>query len=125
MIPPIYAIASADEAVQALLGPDSNGGEMRLYPFGYAEQGVLKPYVVYQTIGGSPENYLSGRPDEDAFAVQIDVYGTTAASVLAVTAALNHALELDCHITRWGNESRDPLTKIYRFDFDVEFITSR
>jgi hypothetical protein len=125
MIAPLFVIAAADGAVQGLLGAGTASDPVRLYPFGTAPQGVAKPYAVYQTIRGSPENILSGRPDTDSFVLQVDVYGITTASVRAVTTALNNALETESWITRWGNESFDPVTKHFRFDFDVAFITPR
>lgn len=123
MIAPIFSIASADATVQALLG--SNGAELRLYPFGKTPQGVALPYATYTNVGGGPENYLNARPDTDLFSVQIDVYGSTAASVTAVTKALNNAFETEAYITRWGNEDHNAITSHFHFDFDVEFMTSR
>lgn len=120
MFSPIFDIVSADAAVKALLGDP-----VRLYPFGEAPQGVAKPYATYQNIGGGPFNYLNMRPDADNIGLQIDVYGLTGASVTAVSKALNYALETQAYITRWGNENRDPVTKNYHYDFDVEFITDR
>jgi hypothetical protein len=121
MIPPIFTICAADTAVRALIGSNP----VRLYPFGEAPQGVAKPYAVWQTINGSPENFLSGRPDADNYSVQVDVYGLTSESVLQVAGALRNALELDAHITNWGNTSRDYETKNYRYNVGVDFIQNR
>lgn len=120
MFPPIYSIAASWAQAVALLG-----SPFRLYLFGEATQNTAKPYAVWQTIGGSPENYLKGRPDGDTWTCQVDVYATTAQSVRAVATALRDAWELSAQIVRWGGESMDPATKLYRYSFDVEFVTPR
>ncbi|MDV9030571.1 DUF3168 domain-containing protein [Pseudomonas sp. RAC1] len=122
MTPPIVEACAASAAVTALLGA---GVDMRLYSFGEAEEGVAKPYAVWQLITGDPENYLAGRPDVDSFTLQVDIYGTTGTSVRSVRDAIRDAIELRANITRWGGESRDPTTKNYRTSFDVDWIVRR
>lgn len=123
MFPPIYNLVTADSVAKNLL---LNGdGSIRFYEFGLAPQGSTYPYAAWQVISGSPENYLSGRPDEDNHILQVNVYATTSDSLKAVTKALRDALELNAYISRWGNTQRNPETKKYSFDFDVEFITPR
>ncbi|GAB0077160.1 DUF3168 domain-containing protein [Pseudomonas syringae pv. tomato] len=121
MAAPIFAVCAADPAVLALLGSSPT----RLYPFGEAPEGVAKPYAVWQVIGGNPENYLSGRPTVDGYVLQVDVYGDSGSSARAVTEAIRDAIELTAYITRWGAESRDPVTKSYRSSFDVDWMVHR
>lgn len=121
---PIYAVAKQSPDVLALLG----GPEPRLYPWGWNDDGTLPvvyPYAVFQVVGGSPENYLEGRPDADGVTLQVDIYARTAASARAVQTALRDAIELDCYITSWRGESRDPDTKSYRIGFDCDWIVQR
>ncbi|MGE7096382.1 DUF3168 domain-containing protein [Pseudomonas fulva] len=122
MTPPIFQACAASAAVTALLG---SGADLRLYSFGEAPQGVAKPYAVWQLIGGSPDNYLAGRPDVDSARLQVDVYGTTATSARQVRDAIRDAIELRSNITRWGGEGRDPTTKNYRTSFDVDWMVRR
>ncbi|MEE3636613.1 DUF3168 domain-containing protein [Pseudomonas sp. AL 58] len=122
MTPPIFQLCSQAVAVTALLGA---GADLRLYSFGEAPEGVAKPYAVWQLINGEPENYLAGRPDADGVTLQVDVYGTTGASVRQVRDAIRDAIELRAHVTRWGGEGRDPTTKNYRASFDVDWIVLR
>ncbi|MFV3291286.1 DUF3168 domain-containing protein [Pseudomonas sp. NY11955] len=122
MTPPIVKACLQSSAVTALLGA---GTDMRLYSFGEAEQGVAKPYAVWQVISGSPENYLAGRPDLDSITLQVDVYATTGDSARAVRDAIRDAIELDAYITRWGDEGRDTETKNYRASFDVDWMVHR
>ena len=121
MFAPINAVCAVDPGVIALLGSPPQ----RLYSFGEAAQDTAKPYAVWQTISGSPENYLAGRPDADAYTLQIDVYGATAASARAVAKAIRDAIELKAYVVSWNGESKDPATKVYRYSFDVDWIVQR
>jgi hypothetical protein len=118
---PIFAVCAADVGVRALLGITPH----RLYPFGEAPEGVIKPYAVWQLVTGSPENYLAGRPDLDGFTLQVDVYAVTATSARAVTDAIAHAIELNAYVVRWGGESKDTATNLYRSSFDVDWLVPR
>lgn len=121
MYPPIFSVCSADATVKAQLGSNP----VRLYPFGEAPQGTTKPYAVWQTIGGSPENYLGTLPDVDSYALQVDVYAPTATAARTAAMALRDAIEPVAHITRWSGEGRDDGTKNYRFSFDVDWWLNR
>lgn len=121
MYPPIFAVCAAEPAVQAALGT----APLRLYPFGEAPQGVALPYAVWQTVNGSPENYLGGRPDMDQFTLQVDVYGSGIDSVRNAASALRYAIEPVAHIVSYGGEGRDPDTKNYRYSFTVDWWVNR
>lgn len=121
MFPPIFQVCAASDAIKAVLGVSPT----RLYPFGEAPQGVALPYAVWQTVAGTPENYLGTRPDADSYTLQVDVYGSSADSVRNAAQALRDAIEPHAHIVGWRGESRDPQTKNYRFSFDVDWIVRR
>ncbi|WP_448089514.1 DUF3168 domain-containing protein [Pseudomonas azerbaijanoccidentalis] len=118
---PIFAVCAADAAVTAVLGIQPT----RLYPFGEAPEGVVKPYAVWQLLTGSPDNYLSGRPDIDGYTLQVDVYATTASDARSVTQAITRAIELKANVTRWGGETKDSATKLYRSSFDIDWLVPR
>ncbi|WP_285435556.1 DUF3168 domain-containing protein [Pseudomonas sp. fls2-241-R2A-110] len=118
---PIFAVCAADAGVRALLGDTPH----RLYPFGEAPEGVIKPYAVWQLITGSPENYLAGRPDLDGFTLQVDVYAVSGTSARSVTDAIAHAIELKANVVRWGGESQDAETNLYRSSFDIDWLVPR
>ncbi|MFV3416289.1 DUF3168 domain-containing protein [Pseudomonas sp. NY15436] len=120
MFPPIYEVCAANSEVKAALGTP-----VRLYPFGEAPHGVALPYAVWQTLGGSPENYLKQRPDIDQFSLQVDVYATSATAARNVARALRNAIEPVAYITRWNGEDRDQETKNYRVSFDVDWWVQR
>lgn len=119
--PPIFMLCAADPGVTALLGTNP----VRVFMFGMAPQNVQKPYAVWQVVSGSPENYLAGRPDTERHALQIDVYADSASVARSALSAIEHAIELDCYITRYGGESRDPETMNYRSSMDVDWHTYR
>lgn len=121
MFAPIFEVCAANAGVTALIGTSPT----RLYPFGEAPATVVKPYAVWQTIGGLPENYLSNRPDIDLFSIQIDVYADTAVSARAVAKAIRDAIEDQAYVTRWSGESTEPDTKLKRFSFDVDWHVHR
>lgn len=121
MIAPIFKVCAASPAVTALIGSNP----VRLYPFGLQDDVVAYPYVVWQSIGGEPENYLDRRPDADSYTLQVDVYADTVTSATAVATALRDAIEPHAYINRWGGQSRDPETKRYRYSFDVDWIVLR
>lgn len=120
--PPVYEIAKASGAVLALLGSP----EPRLTPFGKATQNTVRPYAVWQTIYGSPDNSLSCIPSEDNWGVQLDIYGTTPSSARAVAEALRDAYEQSFNqVVAWNGEEWEKDTALYRVSFTVEFWTER
>ena len=118
---PIFSVCAADAGVRALLGVTPH----RLYPFGEAPEGVVKPYAVWQLVTGSPENYLAGRPDIDGFTLQVDVYAVTATSARTVTDAIARAIELRANVVRWNGENKDTTTNLYRSSFDIDWLVPR
>lgn len=121
MIPPVFAFCAARPSVRAVLGHDP----VRLYPFGLQDDAPVYPYAVWQVVGGSPDNYLSGRPDVDRYTLQFDVYADTAGEAIAGAQALRDAIEPCAYVTRWGSQTRDPTTKRYRYSFDVDWLVNR
>jgi len=120
MNPPIFTIVSAVSAVTTLLGTDP----VRFFPFGQAPDDVDMPYAVWQTVSGSPDNYLSGTPSIDSWLVQVDVYAKKGSTSRTVAEALRDAIEPEAYITAWRGESKED-NNIFRYSFDVEFLTAR
>lgn len=121
MYPPLFALLFASAPVKALLGTTP----LRVYAHGEAPDNVAKPYAVWQMIYGLPENYLGSRSDMDVTTSQISVYGDTLSSVRAAASAIRVALEGDSYITALREGPRDPVTKNFRYDLDVDFHTNR
>jgi uncharacterized protein DUF3168 len=123
---PIYVLAAASPTVVGLLKAPQ--GKLRFFLFGEADQNTLKPYAVWQTVGGSPENYLGNRPDADAWTTQVDVYaedplGPSKARTLAF--ALIESLEGAAYVTSYNGEYKEAETRLFRFSFTCEFISLR
>ena len=125
MTPPIFAAVNVP-AVQALLKTGS--GPLRFYLFGMAPQDVAYPYAVWRQVSGTPENYISDRPDVDSFTLQVEVYanpsqGTEVARQVAQ--ALSYAIEGHAYVTAWLGESIDPDTKNPTSKFQTDWLTNR
>ncbi|MET4680456.1 DUF3168 domain-containing protein [Stenotrophomonas rhizophila] len=121
MIAPIFEACKASAAVLALFGANPT----RVYPFGLVEKPPPRPYVVWQTIGGEPAQYLGDRPDVDGYSLQIDVYSDDPVSLLLASRAIRDAIEGQAYVTRWGDQVMDPETKLYRYSFDVDWLVPR
>jgi hypothetical protein len=118
---PIFALVAAAPAATALLGTSP----VRFFLFGEAPQTVTKPYAVWQTVYGSPENKLDGAPDNDRWGVQVDVYADSASGARAVAEAIRDAVEPEAYVVSWNGEFREPDTRLYRYSFTTEFLTPR
>jgi len=121
MYPPLFSIVAADGTVQSLFGTSP----VRVLPLGSADEKTPLPYAVWQTVGGSPENYLGNVPDIDSFLVQVDVYSKAASTARSGAEALRNALEPYAHIDSWRGESKDQTTGNFRYSFDINFLTAR
>lgn len=126
MFPPLFEALDGSAAVRILFGPNP----LRVYAFGEAPANAVTPYVVWQTITGSPENYLAGVPDTDGFTTQVDVYGAGSGNkpitaVRTAAKAVRDAIEPVAYIVAWRGESREPDTNLFRISFDVDWLTPR
>jgi len=118
MFAPIFALLNNDAGVAALLGA---GDDMRLYPI-EADQGTPLPYAVINQIGGPTENQLSGAATTDRYLIQIDCYAKRLTEARNVAAAIRAAVEVHADVTDIGRESRDPKTRHFGYQFDIEWL---
>lgn len=119
MVPPVYALLSADAAVTALVPASRIRGQ------GYAGETPVAPYITWQTVSGVPANYIAGRPGIDAFRVQIDIWANDATSAKQIATAVRDALELNAHCVSIMGESFEADTKLFRYSYDWAFHTPR
>jgi hypothetical protein len=117
---PFYSVVSVASAVTALLG---SGANIRLYP-DEAPQGTQPPYAVYTHIVGIPQSQLVGAPGIDAHTVQVDCYSKTRDQALQLAGAIRAAVETRGDLTLRGM-TRDPQTRLYNYQFDIEWLTPR
>lgn len=122
MLPPVFALVSADTACTSLLGA---GAACRIYPFGAAPPDVARPYANWSVVTGSAHNTLADTPPGDAVTVQVDCWGDTLASAKASAIAVRDALERMGSVSGYNPNDRDPETGRYRMSFDIEFQLRR
>lgn len=122
LAPPIYSVLQANVSVRSVLG-----NPVRVYSFGQAEASpnLAKPYLVWQTIGGTPENYLGDRPEVDTWNIQVDIWADDAKSARSVAEKVLNAVEGVAYVMSFNGEDRDPTTGDFRFSFDVDWIVHR
>jgi hypothetical protein len=121
MNPPAWEVVSTDTGVQALLGANPT----RFWPFGEADPAPELPYAVWQTVYGSPQNYLGDVPDMDSWGTQIDVYASEADAARATAHAIRSAVERSAHVVAYNGEFRDQVTRNYRYSFTVDWFVNR
>lgn len=121
MFPPVFALANASAAVKAVFGTSP----LRIWPFGEARTDPSKPYVVWQSIGINPENYLGQVPDADFMPTQIDVYADTASAARNGAQALRDLYQLHGYVTVQREWPREVGTNLYRYQLDVDFWQPR
>ena len=120
--PPLFEVCETDVALQALLG-DSN--TLRIFAFGNAPQKSTRPYVVWRTVYGSPENYLGSVPDIDYLGTEINVYAPEAQDARDIKNALVLVIEQVAHVTGWNGEGLDTVTGLYLVSFTVDWFVNR
>lgn len=120
MFPPLFDTIKDVAAVKTILGSSP-----RVYPHGMAPQGVARPYAVYQIVTGNPENYLNQLPDLDSYITQIDVYGDTVSSATNAARAIRDAVETVAYVGAWRGQFQDPDTHLFRYSFDIDWLTPR
>lgn len=122
MLPPVFALLSANAAVGALIGA---GNACRCYPFGSAPPDVVSPYITWYTVAGSPDNTLSDTPASDQFLGQIDIWSDDIGGAVTTATAARNAIETYGQATQYNPSDRDPATGRYRMSFDAEFVVKR
>jgi hypothetical protein len=118
MIWPIYSILSGDTGLAGLLATNSG---FKIYR-SQAPQDLTPPLVVWNTVAGVSNNYLSETPGIDNPIIQIDCYSYDEEEVATLASLVRSALEL--HGQQRG-QPRDSWegqpTKLYRISMDFSF----
>lgn len=93
-----------------------------------APQNVIKPYIVWRIVGGSPLNNLSCDPEMDDARVRVWSYTDEAAgsaTALALSQAIETALEAVTHVIFGPVDEFEEATRTYTWICDAEFWTPR
>lgn len=127
MTAPIFKLLNASLELKPYLETKKPKVILRAYEFGLAPDDVIKPYLVWQDITGTPLNHIDGPAVTDHISIQIDIYADTPDDLIAIKNAARRALELDnaCTVTELRGNSREYDTKLYRTGFDCNWFVNR
>lgn len=120
---PIFPLLLKSEEVRNLISNDD--GMLRAFKFGFVDEDVRMPYVVWQSASGNPFNNISDRPSGDRIILQIDVYDTDPDVVEQLAQAVRYAIELNCNVVSYRDIDQDPEDKSYHIGFDTSWILPR
>lgn len=120
MLPKIFPILNTT-AIKALVGTNP----VRIYRHGQAPEGVVRPYITWFVVIGTPYDQVSGVPCGDNDTVQIDVWSESDSQVETLASLVRDAIESAGYTCRISTNDFETETKLYRIGFDVDFIHSR
>lgn len=121
MISNLFEILYADTTCRTVFGYPT----MRVFPWGRAPDKVQKPYAVYTTINGTPENYLDTTPDIDNIGTQVNIYADTSSSLASAFNAIREAVEPYAHMTNFATPDLDADTNLYSARMEFDFWKNR
>lgn len=97
----------------------------RIYGQGHRPDSPTYPYIGYQSVSASSQNYLSEPPEMDNDRVQIDIWTRDRTEALNLAAAVRTELDKHGHQLVKIGPTQDPETKSYRVQFDYSFWANR
>jgi len=115
---PLFALCKDKPELQAYLGINP----FRLYPFGNAPRDGLKPYAVWQRIGGAAEIALNGDFGFETIDLQLDCYADNLIQVRSMIKTFYEVLYNQAQIVRYGLEAFEPEAQLWRSSFDMRFM---
>jgi hypothetical protein len=120
---PVFSLVSASSACTTLLG----SSPVRCWEDAVPETQVpaVRPYAVWTTVGGAPENYLEGVPTMDAGRVQVSVYADSKTAARATAKAIRDAIEPSAHMVSTPLSTYESDTKLYVYLLQFQFWTAR
>jgi hypothetical protein len=122
MILPIYQWLSQSSYLLAVLGTPDN---LRIYRT-VAPQDQEKPFIVWNVVAGTVENYLGERPGMDNAIVQLDLYSYDEEQLEMMTAAVSRTLEVYGHQRGVPRDMFDGQpAKLRRISIDFSFWENR
>lgn len=107
MLPPIFKTLTGYPSIVATVAK-------RVYFIEAPESlAVGTPYIVWNTPGIEPENFLSEKPDIDLITVTISCYHKDQLEMVELTQAVRDSLEGICYMTHCDFSEKDKKTKMY------------
>lgn len=121
MLTSFFSVVSQSPAVQALLGAAPS---IRLYS-GEAPQGAAYPYAVFVHLFATTSTTLSNGSAADRWTVQVDCYAEDEDDCVSLAGAVRDAVEGCAEIVSLRGTSRDPVTRDWNYQFDIEWLVTR
>lgn len=116
----VFQTLSGAAAVTAIVGTNP----VRVYE-DTAPQNVTRPYITWSTVGGTPENQLSGTPGIDRGRIQIDCWAADKATCRNLAVAVRNAMESICHMVSVPMSDYEQETKLFRYLLEFEVFQPR
>lgn len=113
---PFFAICSADATVTGLLGK-------KIYPL-RAPENVVRPYAVYRTVSGLPEEYVDKVPDYERQGLMVEVFAEEYNEARAIAEAVENAVNPYSVITGFEDDF-DDATLSYMAVLTLDWIINR
>lgn len=120
MLPNVFQILNVPTIAQHV-----GASPVRIFDFGIAPADVLRPYIVFSQVAGSPYANVSDAPNFDFDVVQIDIYADDRAKTRELAKAVQVTLDAAGVANRLSMQNYEPETKLYRITFDADFISQR
>ena len=121
MIPPIFATLSVDATVAAIIGAGNN---CRCYPYDFAPQSTVVPYVSWNTLNVEPLLKLTFGSFIDKLAARVECWSNDAAQALVLAEAVRTSLENVGYMVNDNPADRDEETGLLKYSMTFEFFTA-
>lgn len=118
MLPNVYQTLRGNATVVSTV-------DKRIYRHGSAPQNVVKPYITWFIVTGTPVDVINAAPCSDRDTVQIDCWSETDESIEIIAYAVRQALDSNLISNRIVINMRENDTKLYRIAIEADFIASR
>lgn len=117
LIIPLYDLCAADAQLSAMLSDDTG---LKVGEFD-ADNFANAPYVCWQTITATTEQYLDDPSDMDNLHVQIDVYAKSKGDCRQIASLVRQVIEHECYIEDYTGVIKDTETNLYRISLDTSW----
>lgn len=119
---PVFGLLSANSSITSIVGLTPPRIFEDTVP---QEHAMNRPYIVWNTVGGTPLNYLDQVPAMDSGRVQIDVYASGKLACKTLAKLVRDTLEPHAHMIGTPVSMFEVDTKLFRYLLEFQFFTAR
>lgn len=119
---PVFALLSASTPLKAIVGTSPVRVWMDTVP---PDQSQDRPYITWNVVGGSPENYLKAVPKIDNGRIQIDTWSKDKDQCHTMAKLVRDLLEPTSYMIGVPVSGYEPDTMLYRYTLEFSFWTRR